>query len=276
MNELNNLESLKYIQQFKNQLFIIKYGGAALESEDMMPHFLSNIADLHKKGIYIILIHGGGKRLSQKMKLKNIPVEFKNGLRVTSQETVLLAAEAFSELNQIICENLTKYNITTVSYKNGDYFYAPLIDSATPLNRVGGELSKIELPIPSNNELNVISSIAKENNTNELLNINADQMAVDIAIHFKAKKVIFISDVNGIYLDINKPETKLDHVSESEIFKLIEKGILHGGMQLKVEMALKALKGGVEKAHFIDGSIQNSLLKEIFTDEGIGTEIVHD
>ena len=276
MSQFLDSESQKYIQQFKSQLFVIKYGGAALESEHTMPHFLSNIAQIHKEGIRIILIHGGGKHLSYKMKERNMPVNFKNGLRVTSRETAILADEAFSELNDIICKELHKYDVKTKSYKHGQHFKSPLLDIDDKENRVGSHLSHINMEDPNLTTISVVSSIVQEEDDNTLLNINADQVAVDLAVHFKAQKVIFISDVNGIYTDINKPETKLDHVTEKDIHLLIEKGILHGGMQLKVEMALKALKGGVNKAHFIDGSIENSLLKEIFTDKGIGTEIVHE
>ncbi len=268
-------EAEKYINRFRNELFVIKYGGAALESSKMMPYFLKDIAELYKRDIHIVLVHGGGRKLSEKMKEKKINVRFHQGLRFSTSETVKLADEVFSELNKNICDTLDGYNCHTVSHVHGKGIQAELIDPSQKEDFTG-KVKKIDFTDLDKNKISVISSLGTEYQSGRMLNINADHLAVEVAILLKARKIIFISDVNGIYLNAQSKKSKLDHVTESDIQKLIQKGILKGGMKLKIEMALKALKSGINKAHFIDGSLEHSILKEIFTDKGIGTEIVHD
>ncbi|MDH5721321.1 MAG: acetylglutamate kinase [Spirochaetia bacterium] len=264
----------KYLGIFQDKLFVIKYGGAALESPHMMPYFLEDIAEMVRHGIKIVIVHGGGKKLSQRMKEKNLPVIFENGLRKTSHEAAETAAEVFAELNLEICENLKNFNIEPASYSDGSITEGELIDPAFPDNRIG-RVTRIRAEKIDTNKLPVISSIGLDAE-NKYLNINADLVAVEAAKTLHARKIIFISDVNGIYLKPNDPDAKLSHVTESEIKKLIDDNILTGGMKLKIEMALDALKNGVNKVHFIDGRIEHSIMIEIFTDQGIGTEIVHD
>ncbi|MDH5716774.1 MAG: acetylglutamate kinase [Spirochaetia bacterium] len=270
-------EGQKYLNIFKDKIFVIKYGGAALESEEMMPYFLEDIAEMFLHGIKIILVHGGGKKLSQKMEEKNIPVVFENGLRKTTEETVLLAKEVFAELNQSICSVLKQFKVPPLSLADSRLILAKLENEENPENKVG-IVEQIITEKINFQYIPVVSSIGHYFTDNKInyLNINADHLAVDIARALTARKVIFISDVNGIYLDPQKPETKISHITESEIKKLINDNILTGGMKLKIEMALEALKGGINKVHFIDGRIEHSVMLEIFTDKGIGTEIVHD
>lgn len=287
-------EGQNYLAKFQGETFVVKYGGAALEEKETMHYFLEDVAEMKKNGINIILVHGGGKMLSRKMQEKNLPVIFENGLRKTTPEVAEIAKEAFAELNAMICEQLEQYGCKTLSLVHGRAVKARLMNPQDPQNRVG-EVVSIEAGLIDIHTLPVISSVGQFFGQNgsadnesglmkedeiipygSVLNINADLLAVNVAESVKAKKLIFISDVNGIYLDHLRPETKLSHVTESEIMQLIEKGILHGGMKLKVEMALSALKSGVNKVHFIDGSIEHSLMYEIFTEKGIGTEIVHE
>lgn len=275
-------EGQKYLEKFRGEIFVVKYGGAALERESMMDYFLEDIAGMAKRGIRIILVHGGGKFLSAKMKEKNIPVEFENGMRKTTPEVVEIAAEAFAELNARICERLKAFGVAAEGFTHGRLVDAKLHDPSRPENRIG-DIVRIHPEVVSPGVLPVISSIGLSVGPPEdvldqgsLLNINADLMAVRTAVAFHARKTVFISDVNGIYRDINNPASIISHATETEIQSLIEQGILAGGMRLKVEMALEALRGGVKKVHFIDGGLEHSIIREIFTDKGIGTEIVHD
>jgi len=275
-------EGVKYLKEFQNEIFVIKYGGAALETSSMKRFFLEDVAEMQKHGLRIILVHGGGKMLSAKMKEENIEVEFVNGIRKTTERIAELALEVFTSINLDICEILKEFDINPLSLSEGKTVGAKLIDPANPDNRVGDavEIHTGRVDISS---LPVISSIGRSvgppDDTIEqgsLLNINADMLALSTALAIHARKLIFISDVNGIYLNHEDSNTKLSRITESQINDLIESGVLHGGMRLKVEMALKALKNGVRKVHFLDGGIEHSIMKEIFTDEGIGTEIVHD
>ncbi|MDH4262147.1 MAG: acetylglutamate kinase [Spirochaetia bacterium] len=272
-------EGEKYLKTFQNTTIVVKYGGAALEEKSMMNYFLEDVAQMKQHGINIVLVHGGGKMLSEKMKEKNLPVVFEKGMRKTTEQAAELASEVFAEMNQLICLKLQEFGSQAQSLVHGNVVSAKLMNESDPENRVG-EVVEINAALIDTHYIPVISSIGKSIDENipkgSYLNINADLLAVAVAQSVKARKLIFISDVNGIYLDHTRPETKLSHVTENEIFELIQKGVLHGGMQLKVEMALKALKSGVSKIHFIDGRIEHSLMYEIFTDKGIGTEIVHN
>ena len=279
---LDPQEAEKYYQRFHNKIFVIKYGGSALESSELMRHFLKSVAKLHHKGIFIVLVHGGGPMLSRKMEEHNIRVEFKNGLRMSSRETVLLAEKVFSEINRKICTHLDEISCKTQSFTDGKCISAELIDPNNEDNRVG-RITNIQSSCFDLQKIPVVSSlgtrVGPQGNVSaqdRLLNLNADHLAVSLSHYIRARKLIYISDVNGIYENSNDPASKIDHITESEIERLMGQGVLHGGMRLKVRAALEALKGGVNKVHFIDGTIRNSLLYEVLTDKGMGTEIVHD
>jgi len=273
-------EGQKYLKKFKSDIFIVKYGGAALEDKENMRHFLEDISQMFSHGIKIILVHGGGKYLSEKMKAANIPVEFENGMRKTTVEAVKIATDAFAELNEEICNYIEYYGVKTQSITHGKYIWGNLIDNKRKENRVG-IINKIDIDKINLNCIPVISSIAKSSGEQNIvkgsyLNINADHLAVEMAKAIQSRKIIFISNVNGIYLDENDPKSKIDHVTKKEIHNLIDKKILTGGMKLKIEMSMKALDNGVKKVHFIDGRIKHSIIQEIFTDQGLGTEIVRE
>ncbi len=282
LDQLNLQEVEKYYHRFQNKIFVVKYGGSALQSDELMKHFLKSVARLHHKEIKVILVHGGGPTLSQKMKECNIQIEFRSGLRVSTKKTVSLAIKAFSAINQKICKFLQEFSCSTQSFSQGEHISATLLDSKDHSNRVG-VVQHIETQYFDFQKIPVVSSlgelIGSKNYTtyeDRLLNLNADQLAVSLSYHLKAQKLIYISDVNGIYRKNNNPSSKINHITESEIRELVKIGILYGGMKLKVETALEALRLGVNKVHFIDGTIRNSLLFEILTDKGMGTEIVHD
>ena len=272
-------EGQKYVEAFQGSTVVLKYGGAALEEKSMMDYFLEDVAQMKKHKINIIIVHGGGKMLSVKMKERNLPVVFENGMRKTTAAAAELACEVFAELNSDICAKLAEFGVDARGFTDGRAVRAKLINAADPENRVG-EVSGIHADLMNTPYIPVLSSIGRsidrEIPDGSLLNINADLLAMAVAESTRARKLVFISDVNGIYLDHTKADTKISHITESEIQVLIEQGVLHGGMQLKVEMALKALKSGVNKVHFIDGRIEHSLMYEMFTDRGIGTEIVHN
>ncbi len=276
---LNSSEGKKYLKKFHSCLFIIKYGGSALSDPKMMSFFLDDIANMFKHNIRIILVHGGGPHLSSEMHKHNMDVTFINGLRITTEKTVVMARNIFTQLNQTICDMLCQKDVIPISYADGTYIHATHLDNNIPGNRVGRVIN-ISLSEPTIDYIPVVSSIGMDvaqytEGLGTHLNINADHLAVQLGIYFQASKIIFLSDIDGIYLDIHKPDTKVSQVTEKDINHLIQKNILQGGMRLKVESALHAIKNGVSKVHFINGSVHHSILMEIFTDIGIGTEIVY-
>ena len=285
--ESDSTETEKYFRRFSNEVFVIKYGGSALDQANLMKHFLSDVARLYQKGVRVVLVHGGGPMLSRKMKEEKISVSFKNGLRVTSKETIRLAAQVFTEVNHQICDCLAQFSLPTQSIVNGTFITARLFDPQNSNNRVG-MVDQIDISQFDLEKIPVVSSMGRLFNRQSveldsegvicesLLNLNADHLSAALASKLPARKLIYISDVNGIYKDCNEPASKINHITISEIKNLIKEGVLHGGMRYKVETAIEALKSGVKKVHFIDGTIEHSLLYEILTDEGIGTEIVHN
>ena len=273
-------QSAKYIEEFKGSVFILKYGGVALSDQESMEHTLKDVARLFQQGILIVVVHGGGPMLSKRMKKENIPVEFKDGLRITTREAIKIISEVFGELNQKICNVLNAFSCSTQSIISDPCIKGDLIDAKNTENRVG-RICSIETDQIDLTKIPVISPMAafedvNEQPASEFLNVNADHLSVELAEPLNARKVIFISDVNGILTDVDDPASMIDHIRESEVKKLVKEGIIYGGMEYKVRMALEALKRGVNKVHFINGLKSNSLMAEILTESGIGTEIVHD
>jgi len=277
---LKSSETKYYIDKFKNTTFVVKYGGAALEDKNLMQYFLRDIAAIYKSGIKLILVHGGGKLLSQFMREVNLPVKFEDGMRVTTKETIPIAIKAFNTLNKQICNFLQSLNIPAMSLSgessglvNAEALF--ISDNNLEINNFVGKVKKINHDILGNLEkhIPIITSLGIGDDGN-IYNINADLVASKIASSLRVEKIIFISDVNGIYLDAEEPATHISHITPDEVNKLIANEKLKGGMKLKIELSLDALKNGVNKVHFINGKLDHSLLKEIFTHHGIGTEIV--
>ncbi|MFA6054762.1 MAG: acetylglutamate kinase [Thermodesulfovibrionales bacterium] len=279
------IEALPYIRNFYGKTFVIKYGGAAQVKEELKESFAKDIVMLNFIGIRTAIVHGGGPKISAMMEKMGKKPKFVQGQRVTDEETMDIVEMVLGGLvNKEIVSLINNHGGKAVglSGKDGGLIKAKkkLIKNSdrTGLEEIidlglVGEVTNIDpqILISLKNEgfIPVVSPVGV-GPKGETLNINADYVAAAVAAALKAEKLILLTDVPGI---LDKNEKIISTLKKTQIKKLIENGTITGGMLPKVQACLKALEGGVAKTHIIDGSIPHCLLIEIFTKEGIGTEI---
>jgi acetylglutamate kinase len=279
------IEALAWIRRFRNRLVVIKLGGSALEDPQTVSHLLQDLIFMETVGLKLVLIHGGGKAINAAMKNSQLVPRFVQGRRYTDEATLeivarVLAGEICSDLVEQIRERggqalgfsyLTQNVLTAQKLVLKDEHGAPLdlgfVGEVVDINR------DVLLTACRSGTIPVIPSIALDK-TGQKYNVNADTAAAAVARILDAEKLIFLSDVSGIYLDRTRPETLVSNLTERRCRELIADGTIDSGMVPKVEAALDALTAGVKKVHIVDGRMPHSLLIEIFSDKGVGTEIV--
>ncbi len=278
------IEALPYIQRFRGKTFVIKYGGAAMEEDQIVERFLRDVVFLEAVGINPVLVHGGGKAITARMRAAGQQARFVNGLRVTNEQAIKIVEETLDkEINPRIVETIVKFGGKAHGLSGQKVFLAKKM----PLQNVEGggqedlgfvgDAAKMNTrevkAILKSESVPVISPIgASEEGL--VLNINADVAAAALAAALKAEKLIFVSDVPGIMRDPADLDSLIPTVQSHQIDRLIKQKVIGGGMIPKVQSAAEALSQGVEKVHMIGGNTHHCLLLEIFTNAGIGTEIV--
>ena len=278
------IEALPFIQKFRGQTFVIKYGGSAMEDEQVIERFLRDVVFLEAVGINPVLVHGGGKAITQRMRDAGLKPRFVNGLRVTDARSIEIVEEV---LDTIINPGIVAQLQALGGHAVGIHGKQILIGQKLPPQTEGkstavdlgfvGEVIDLHLEAIlaaiAREHVPVISPLARDPD-GVVLNINADIAAGTIAGRLQATKMIYLSDVPGLMRDPSDRSSLIPSVTAEKIEQLIEEEIIVGGMIPKVESAVLALAQGVKKIHFIDGRMPHSLLLEIFTNTGIGTEIV--
>ncbi len=277
------IEALPYIQKLRGQTVVIKYGGAAMEDPLLVESTLRDIVFLEAVGINPVIVHGGGKAISAEMQKAGLKPEFIEGMRVTDQASIDIVDSVLSSvINPAIVDKITRLGGRARGLSGKDVFEAEkmwLEKTTGEKVDIGfvGEVVRVKaatlLELVHEEIVPVISPVAR-GKQGGVYNINADVAAAQTAIAAEAKKVIFISDVNGILRDPKDPHSVIPTVTVKEIEELKKTGIISGGMLPKVNSCIKALESGVDKIHLIDGRIPHSMLLEIFTDSGIGTQIL--
>jgi acetylglutamate kinase len=278
------IEALPFIQKFRGQLFVIKYGGAAMEDDHVVERFLRDVVFLEAVGINPVLLHGGGKAITARMREAGLKPRFVNGLRVTDEESISIVEDVLdNQINPAIAAQICEFGGKAVGIHGKNVLVGKKLPPQTEGKETGidlgyvGEVIDVVLePIlaaVSQEIVPVISPLARDGRNN-VLNINADIAAGTLAGRLKAEKFIYLSDVPGIMRMPTDKDSLIPSVSREEIEQLREDEIITGGMIPKVESALQAINQGVKKVHFIDGRTPHSLLLEVFTNSGIGTEIV--
>ncbi len=278
------IEALPYIQEFRNSVVVVKFGGSAMENPVTTHSVIRDIVFMECAGMKPVIVHGGGKAISSSLAAKGIASRFINGLRYTCERTIgvvdrvlhgTVNAELVArmdELNGRPCavsgkDVLKAERVTTTDPETGEEadlgFVGRVVDVAT--GRLREVLERGDVP--------VLTPLARDRD-GQVYNINADMAACQVAAHLKARKLVFLSDVPGVLRVPDDASTLISTIRRSQIERLIGEGVIGGGMVPKVRSAAAALDAGTEKVHMIDGRIQHSLLLEIFTDEGIGTQIV--
>jgi acetylglutamate kinase len=278
------IEALPYIQEFRGQTFVIKYGGAAMEDEQIVEKFLRDVVFLEAVGINPVLVHGGGKAITARMREAGLKAQFVNGLRVTDEAAIRIVESTLDGvINPEIVQTITDFHGRAIGLSGKDVFVARKLPEqklegggTMDIGFVGEAASMRTAAIVKaigQEVVPVISPIgATEDGT--VLNINADVAAAALAGELKASKLIFVSDVPGIMRDPQAPESLIPTVTAAQAGSLIKSKVIAGGMIPKVQSAVAALGNGVQKIHLIGGHIQHCLLLEIFTNAGIGSEIV--
>ena len=279
------IESLPYIREFYHQVFVIKYGGHAMEDEILKRGFALDMVLLKYVGLNPIIVHGGGPQIGQFLKKMGIDSQFVGGLRVTDSATMdvvemVLAGKVNKEIVHLI--NQAGGIAVGLSGKDGKLIEAEKIsleeeelkDRPSEIIDLGhvGKVVSINKEILSvlNNFIPVIAPIGVGKN-GETLNINADLVASKIAISLKAKKLILLTDVPGV---LNEEGRLIPSITLEDAKRLLDNDLIKGGMLPKLKGAIDAVENGVEKAHIIDGRLPHAVLLEVFTARGIGTEIV--
>ena len=276
------LEALPYLQAFQGRTLVIKYGGAAMEKADLKQQFARDVLLLRLIGIRPVIVHGGGPQIGALMKRLGKEPHFVGGMRVTDPETMeivemMLGGKINKEIVSLI--NVHGDHAVGLSGKDGNLLRArrrmhKMPDGSTvdlglvgDVEAVNGDMIRL---LVGAGHIPVIAPIGV-GAQGETYNINADLVAGDVAAALRAEKLIHLTDVQGI----NGEDGKLiSRLTKREAERLIKSNVIDGGMLPKVESSLKALEGGAAKAHIIDGRIPHAVLLEVFTHEGIGTEIV--
>lgn len=278
------LEALPYMQSFIGKTVVIKFGGNVMDDPKMNLSILNDILFLKQIGINIVLVHGGGPAINEMLDKLEIKSEFINGNRVTDAKTMEVVEMVLTgKINKELVGNINKLGgkAVGVSGKDGNLIIAEkkymMVDGEEVDLGLVGKVKKINPEIietlDENGYIPVISPVAVDEDGNAY-NINADYAAGEIAGALNADKFILLTNVRGIMRDINDPSSLYSKLYYNEVHKLINGGIIMGGMLPKVEACMVAINAGVSRAHILDGRIKHSLLLEIFTDEGIGTMIV--
>ncbi|OQA56297.1 MAG: Acetylglutamate kinase [Candidatus Omnitrophica bacterium ADurb.Bin277] len=271
------IEALPYIQKFRGKEVLIKYGGAALTYQEVRDMVLQDLVFMSYMGIRPILIHGGGKFITENMKKKGIQSQFVNGLRVTDKPVISVVNETLAELNRSIVRDIERLGGSAVGLSGFDAEILNVVRH-TESGDVGyvGDVSSVNtVPIKELTEFGRIPVIfpVGKGPDGEMYNVNADEAAANIASAMQVQKFMVLTNVRGILRDAADDETLIPSLQVGDTQKLIDQGVISGGMIPKVKACIDALQGGVQKAHIIDGRITHALLLEIFTDQGIGTEI---
>ncbi|MEI6598027.1 MAG: acetylglutamate kinase [bacterium] len=280
------LEALPYIQKFRGSTFVVKYGGSFMDdpSPEGRDRVATDIAFLAAVGIQVVVVHGGGKAITRAMEGAGIKSEFRGGMRVTDASTVKIVEQTLNvEINGQICDSLRARGANPLGMPGNHVnlceklFGADENGNPVDIGYVGDikfVKAKLIKKALADGFLPVVSPIALDVD-DQAYNTNADVAAAAIADSLRARRLIFMSDVPGLLADPADPSSLITTLRVSEVDELKRKGVIAGGMIPKVDSAVKALKEGVRRVHFIDGRVPHSLLLEVFTDKGVGTEIVH-
>ena len=279
------LEALPYIHEFKNSIFVVKYGGSFMDDPDpeVRQRVAEDIVFFAAVGINVVVVHGGGKAISAAMEKAGIKPLFINGLRFTDQETVSIVEETLNKsVNLDICELLQAKKGKPLGMAGQSLFHCTRLETDPQGNPVDlGFVGNIEFVksrlikrAVSQGYTPIISPIGSDDENN-LYNINADVAAAHVACTLRARRLVYMTDVPGLLRDPEDHESIISTLSAEEVPTLKEEGVIGKGMLPKVDSAIKALREGVHRVHFVHGRLPHSILLEIFTDKGVGTEIVH-
>ncbi len=271
------IEALPYIKQFYGRTVVIKYGGSAVEQSELNHSVLEDITFMNQVGIHPILVHGAGPFISRRMKEAGVEVRFVNGIRATDDKALEIVEKTLGEVNRDIVRELKELGNGAKGFvgRNGELISALRKETAHDIGHVGEFTGLDTKLLKSLLQAKIIPVIAPLGvNDGQVFNLNADTVAAEIAVSMQAEKLVLLTNVRGIMRDMNDLDSLISSVGVHEVEGLVNRKVISGGMIPKVDACVRAAAGGVNKTHIIDAKILHALLLEIFTEEGIGTEIV--
>jgi len=279
------IEAMEYIRRFRDQIVVVKLGGSVLDDMNLQKKLLTDVAFMATVGMQPIIVHGGGKAITKAMTDAGLEPVWVQGRRYTDEQTLTIAEHTLvHKTNTPICETLRELGCNAM----GLHSLSSCVLTAEILRLVSDDGRKIDLGLVGevvevnapllltlckSGTIPVIAPVAMDR-TGGKLNVNADTAAGMVAAAVKAEKLVVVSDTHGILSDLKNPSSTISTLHQSDIKKMMESGIISGAVLPKVEACITALNGGAKKAHIIDGRIEHSLLLEIYTKKGIGTEII--
>ncbi len=281
------IEALGWIRKFRDTTTVIKLGGSVVEHPDSLRHLLLDIVFMSTLGMRVVVVHGGGKAISRAMDAAGIEPRFVQGRRFTDQATLDIVEKVLAtELNHDLVAKIEEYggramslNFLSTNVLFGEQLALDGPDGAPVDLGFVGEVTRVDRLTIENlmyaGQVPVIPSMAITAN-GQKLNVNADTAATAVAAAIGAEKLVVLSDIPGVLLDVNDPESLVHSLSAAEARRLIANGTIAGGMIPKIEGCLDTLEQGVKKIHIIDGRLRHSLLLEIYTTSGVGTELIRD
>ncbi len=266
------IEALPYIKNFRGKKVVVKYGGSTLALEGIKRSIMQDLIFMHAVGIMPVLVHGGGPLITERLKEMGKKIEFIDGMRATDKKSLAIIEKVlFKEINRELVDLIKELGGKAGSINGRDFIQAGIHNEELGLV---GKVKKInpEIIIKKKNLIPVISPLGADKK--QTLNVNADMVAGELAVALKAEKLVLLTDVKGIMRNSEDETSLLSTLKCDEVDDLIKNNIIDRGMIPKVGACMTAIKGGVKKAHIVDGRLPHSILLEIFTDKGIGTEIV--
>lgn len=275
------IEALPYIQRFNRKIIVVKYGGSAMLDEDFMTSVIQDITLLKLVGFKPIIVHGGGKAISRHIDRLGMETKFVNGLRVTDDETLDAAEMVLNSVNKKLVQIVEQLGVRAIGISGKDGKLLTVKKKLSKGEDIGyvGEVTAVNtdilLDLLEKDFLPIVCPIGLDEEFHGY-NINADDAASAIAEAVKAEKLAFLTDTEGVYMNPEDTSSVISEMTVTEAQKLIDEGIIAGGMLPKIRNCMQAIKNGVSRVHILDGRIPHSILLEIFTNKGIGTAILDD
>ena len=273
------IEALPYIQQFNRKIIVVKYGGSAMASDDLKANVIKDVTLLKLVGFKPIIVHGGGKEISRWVGKVGMEPHFVNGLRVTDNDTMEIAEMVLNKVNKGLVQMVEELGVRAIGVSGKDGGLLKVKKKYSDGQDIGyvGEITsvdpKILFDLLEKDFLPIVAPIGMDEEYNTY-NINADDAACSIAKAVRAEKLAFLTDIEGLYRDINDKSTFISRLSADDAQELLKEGVIGGGMLPKLNNCIDAVRGGVHNVHILDGRVLHCLLLEIFTDKGIGTAMV--
>ena len=275
------IEALPYIQKFNRKIIVVKYGGSAMSDEELQRHVIYDVTLLKLVGFKPIIVHGGGKAISSWVRKTGKEAQFINGLRVTDKETMEIAEMVLGRVSKNLVTMVEELGVKAVGISGKDSAMLKVKKRLSGGQDIGyvGEITKVDPKIlfdmMDHDYLPIVAPIGLDDQF-ETYNINADEAACAIAKAVGADKLVYLTDVEGLYRDFEDKSSFISRISVTEAEELIAGGMIGGGMLPKLSNCTDAVRGGVKRVHILDGRVPHSILLEIFTNKGNGTMFYDD